>query len=272
ISAGFPASDGVGYSREKVPEVSSCLPVPLDTFGTCVASMQEDYMAILLGDVNGNWRSADGVNLRSQTPEVVLQMEGMTLEDGIYSVPVSLTQTYTLESFDLVVRSVPGEIVVEELLLAVSGFNQVSNHREDQFLFSSFTLEKQQVEGLIGHLKVKTNGLPPQEDDIDGVQVYLNGSEVSTGVAHVLSSEEEQPAAWVAYPNPFTRSLTLQSSHSKGATEITLTNFAGQVVYHNVWENTGAGEIVLELPELAKGMYLLSIHSGTVDQMIKVIK
>ena len=272
ISSTFPASDGVGFSKDRVPEIPACLPAPLDTVGSCVASLQEDYIAILLGDVNGNWRADDGANLREEEPQVVFQIEEMTLEEGVYSIPIVLAQAQVLESFDLAIETDVDRLQVVDVGFLTDDFNHVSNQRKEQFLFSSFTLEPGEITEVVAYLQLTSDGNAPEATDFASLRAFVNGSEVSTGTAKVLSSPDQLLADWKVYPNPFTDVLTLESDQRYQHVTVTMTNFAGQVMYHQQWDQGMQGKVSLNLPDVAKGLYLLTIQTEVGERVIKVIK
>ena len=55
ISTNYPSNDGIGYSKNKFPQVDFCSPIPVSFInGDCPVIGTESYIGVLLGDANGN--------------------------------------------------------------------------------------------------------------------------------------------------------------------------------------------------------------------------
>ena len=183
-----------------------------------------------------------------------------------------LAQAQVLESFDLAIETDVDRLQVVDVGFLTNDFNHVSNQRKEQFLFSSFTLEPGEMTEVVAYLQLTTDGNAPGATDFGSLRAFENGSEVSTGTAKVLSSPDQLLADWKVYPNPFTDVLTLESDQLYQHVTVTMTNFAGQVMYHQQWDQGMQGKVSLNLPDVAKGLYLLTIQTEVGERVIKVIK
>ncbi|MFM1745629.1 MAG: hypothetical protein RLZZ630_1566, partial [Bacteroidota bacterium] len=76
VSSTYPSNDGVGYSKNKVPQVSFCSPIPVSFIGNCPLIGTENYIGVLLGDVNGNYSTNSGAPspFRAQGDRIVLDL------------------------------------------------------------------------------------------------------------------------------------------------------------------------------------------------------
>ncbi|KAA9333545.1 T9SS type A sorting domain-containing protein [Adhaeribacter soli] len=93
---------------------------------------------------------------------------------------------------------------------------------------------------------------------------YNKGSETYgtwRTLAQIMSTSKElEKAAVKAYPNPFNAEITLQLQEltGKGKAEITILNALGQVM-HKTEAAVGTKELHLNLPHLAKGLYVVRV-------------
>jgi hypothetical protein len=65
-----------------------------------------------------------------------------------------------------------------------------------------------------------------------------------------------------AYPNPFTRSFTIEKQQPLTRANVRLFNAHGQVVYEQIWEE-GDWNHTIHLPQLSHGLYWLNIQTDT---------
>ena len=93
---------------------------------------------------------------------------------------------------------------------------------------------------------------------------YIKGAETYgtwRTLAQIMSTSKElEQAAVKVYPNPFNAEITLQLQEltGKGKAEITILNTLGQVM-HKTEAVAGTKELQLNLPHLAKGLYVVRV-------------
>lgn len=81
-------------------------------------------------------------------------------------------------------------------------------------------------------------------------------------------SESFESMGYTVYPNPFTDVLTLNGM--KGTEEVTILDQQGKMVFHSLPET--AGKWMISLPELAQGIYTLTISGEKGIAQTKIIK
>lgn len=91
---------------------------------------------------------------------------------------------------------------------------------------------------------------------------YNKGSEtygtwVSLGQLMATKAELNPKPLVKAFPNPFSSELTLTFGETSGKTQLSLRNTLGQVVWEKEITATSNAEMKVNLPELAKGLYVL---------------
>lgn len=90
-----------------------------------------------------------------------------------------------------------------------------------------------------------------------------------------IKGKQEAGALITAYPNPFTKSLTLQLSEpaSGPADNVELYSSDGRLLYrHRLANNTGTTVLLNDLPTLSKGIYLLKAVVNEKPHRILLIK
>ncbi len=95
-------------------------------------------------------------------------------------------------------------------------------------------------------------------------QYNLNGPIIPLGIQDDLSEIELN-----IYPNPASDHITLNLNKEYEQLEISVYNSMGQVVFNRLVQNVSS--YTIEMPE-HKGLYFLSIHSGSALAAIPVIK
>jgi hypothetical protein len=103
------------------------------------------------------------------------------------------------------------------------------------------------------------------------LEAYVKGAEtkgtwVSLGQLLATKKELDKKLLLKAYPNPFTSELTLTFGETSGKTQLTLRNTLGQLVWEKEMKAaTPNSDVKINLPELAKGLYVLQAsQSGKV--------
>ena len=92
------------------------------------------------------------------------------------------------------------------------------------------------------------------------------------GAEEISGQENLQDTKLVAYPNPTSGILTVESSFTEEETcTIDLMNIYGQVIL-NQRINVLGGKFDIDLSEVSSGLYLLQIKTGRTIQSIRVIK
>ena len=72
------------------------------------------------------------------------------------------------------------------------------------------------------------------------------------------------------YPNPVNNKITIELTDYSSNTQITITNIEGKIVYSNT--TIQSKKIVLNATDWAKGVYIIKITDGQLNQISKLIK
>lgn len=276
ISSSYPANDGIGYSKYKVPVVSFCQSVPVTDAVSCPLISSGVYTGIMLGDVNATYASIphDGLLKSAKAAsEIVLDLSKATvLKNGDISIPVSLTNATEVTSFDFdlyvngskaEVKSVynPNDLVgsvnyVDSLKrLAVSLYSMSTVPAKNPI---SIIITKKSAEALVSN--DFTVLVPDRVTKINGIQADLKVISAATGV-NQLKAEEFR-----VYPNPASDKLNVEVSENS---TIQMFDMNGkQVIETNV---NADQKQAIDVQNLANGVYMIQVSNGKFVKMQKVV-
>ncbi len=269
ISSSYPIDDGLGYSRSNVPDVDHCLPVPTLTAGLCTETFDETYVGILLGDVNGNWRSSDGANARKQETQLLsFDFENMYEEDGYYYLGMVINPS-EFEALDFYFTYDMEKLEIVDASVSESEYAVVHNVYQNQFLYSSYAMVPTEMFGSFMTYKIASSTPPTAEDFVQGF-VYMDDEQMS--IAENAIEIELPDEDWMIYPNPFDDLLYLQYFGGSGFLEIKLYNTSGKKVYGSGLVEADKISRTLELNYIQPGIYFLEIQGGEKRVVRKLIK
>ncbi len=271
ISATYPADDGVGFSRSKVPTVADCLPVPASTTGACTETFDETYIGVMLGDVNGNWKTVDGTDARTEEDAfLAFDFDNMYEEGGSYYLRM-VVQPSEMEAFDFFFSYNQQKIEIEDVTFGSSAFDVTSNVYNNYFLYSSYAMEPTTIEGPFMTLQLNASAPPSPEDFVQGTVYMDDEPSVIANDADEIEIELESET-WLIFPNPFDDYLMIQYfGNGDKSMELNIYNTAGKKVYGS--GKTTGEEIGRKLElDIKPGVYFLEIMGGGERQVRKLIK
>ncbi len=272
ISSTYPLDDGMGYHRGNVPSIPDCLPVPMVTSGACVATMAEDYIAILLGDVNGNWKTTDGGSLRideslaDNAKGVSFDFASMRKEDQYYYLPVVIPSV-DVEALDFYFEF-KQHLTIEEVILISDDFEVNYNvFNEKIFLYSSYQLNSKTISGTILELKLSSAEPPVAEDFLSGMAfVDSEPISISTAPEPIVFSELK------IYPNPVKGELYIEwPDDFTSQVSISLINMSGQTIYTDLRQVEPNTLLDISMAGIKHGIYFLEIKGDNTRKVFKVI-
>ncbi|MBK8807696.1 MAG: T9SS type A sorting domain-containing protein [Bacteroidales bacterium] len=101
ISENYPLPDGVGFCRTKVPVAGNVLALPVENLISCPIIQDENFKAILLGDVTGNYASVENtVFLKSGNQEAELIFEIENTDTGYVSINIVANSESVVNAYD----------------------------------------------------------------------------------------------------------------------------------------------------------------------------
>ncbi|MEO0898365.1 MAG: lamin tail domain-containing protein [Bacteroidota bacterium] len=105
---------------------------------------------------------------------------------------------------------------------------------------------------------------PPAPEYVKQSTIYRQMISLATNV------EDEVASTIKVGPNPFSNTIYIQTEELGGTSPVRVIDFTGKVIYQA--EVQLGARVEIELPTLAKGIYLLEIGSGSTKYATKLIK
>jgi hypothetical protein len=267
ISATFPANDNVGYSKSKVPVVPFSINANVTNYATCPEIQTENYMGIMLGDVNASYATytADGV-LKSNGA-VVLDLAAAKQEGNNFRIPVSFEATEVVNSLDFAVRFNNNMSYMEMVELDQAAEATAFMNTQDQTLrFTGFNVSDFATGANVAELVVVTENGKLTEKDIVVDLAILNGKPVDMKFAK--STEAIQQVLNVqVYPNPNNGTFAVESV--EGAS-VSVYDMNGRMIAEE-GQIPASGKLTVNLSKVNAGVYFVQVQNANFSTMKKVI-
>lgn len=207
ISATYPANDGVGFSKFRVPVVPFCLQVPLSGSAACQLVGTETYKGILIGDVNGNWSTSAGLStLRSSAAgNIVFDLTNAVVNGGFIDIPVFIDASSTINAMDFSLTFDENVLSYVNVINNTSYIQALANYSaaDNTLRFTSYSLQDYDVNTPLVMVRFAITGsVDPTQFNF--VEAYLNGDPAtvliqnSTSIGSVSNASEMV----VVFPNP----------------------------------------------------------------------
>jgi len=267
ISSTFPANDGIGYSKARVPVVPFCLTVPSFTSNICQTLGSETYQGVLLGDVNGNYASYNtGPNAfrLGDRNQVVFDLSKATVSNGYAVVPVMIYADQAVNALDFSMQFNDSKLTFLSVDGQASGMESLVNYNsEDKTLrFTAYSLMGLNAGQTLVNVRFAINGNNLAEADFSSLSGFLNGENAT---ARLKTSAFDNAVS--IYPNPasnvlnveVTEDATIQLLDAQGR-EVMVVSHAGVNQKHEI--NT---------QNIANGIYMLKVYNEHFVSSSKVI-
>ena len=271
ISTTYPSNDGIGYSKNKVPVVSFCSPIPIQDYTGCPIIGTETYKGILVGDVNGNYSSNNGAPSPfkvGSTDKVTFDLTHAVIADGFVTIPVSVKSFESVNSIDFSMHfngsklSFDGVSDLTGKIMTLSHFNTA-----DQTLrFTSNSLDNIEKNVAVLNVRFAINGADITAADLSSLTGYINGETVAV---EVKTDRTAAPANMNVnvYPNPVNSLLNVIASENS---QIELTDLSGRVIL-SVGNVLADQKTELDVKGVANGVYMLKVWNGSFISTSKVV-
>ncbi len=269
ISSIYPATDGVGFNKDKSPVMDSCIATAISNAASCPLIGSEVYTGILLGDVNGNFKSinADGVIKSASDDKIVFDLSKAITADGFVTIPVSIVSNSIINALDFSMQ-LGGGVTYNSIVNNSTSLTAMDNLNADDatLRFTSYSLDNLDITQPIVSVKVAATGAVGVSD-LSSVTGYLNGDQVNVevigGAAPSVSSNGNMVNV---YPNPASQSINIVVVENATAQLIDMEGNVVAVV--NVYANQKA---VIATDNLANGVYTLKVSNADFVSITKVV-
>lgn len=263
ISATYPANDGVGYSKGKVPVVPFILPANVSNYtannSTCPTVGTETYKGILLGDVNGSYAAytADGILKTNNTDYILVDLNNVIVEGTKVSVPVSFISEEPVNAFDIALQVNENTLtyVSNEDTQLGSESESFYNGNDKTYRYTALNMNEFTSNARVSYITFETVDGKISEKDLSAELGLLNGK--LTEVRFSKSAELGDNTIDI-YPNPSNGMFTVMSNLDG---RVDIIDITGKLVHPGALVK--ANQVMeVNMPELSAGVYFVRFYSN----------
>lgn len=268
-----------GFWRDRVPVLGQCVPTE---FGTIcdTDSSKNLYYGVLLGDVDGNWRSNLSNQLRTTTykeGEVFIDLfNAEKIGENRYKIPIHYKLAKPVNALDLSFAYDQAQMQIKNVRRTNEGEKagfQMSwnNHQNQQVLLTSYSIGGTGKQTPIYELEIElATGQTLSKALFNNFRGYLNGKTSRTQVVKTASEFNQAKGLGTVgvYPNPATNEVTVSYSHiGQQVPGLSLRDALGRLT-PIAPVLTEAGKIKFTVGHLNNGVYLLRVMDSKNSQGI----
>jgi Bacterial Ig domain/Secretion system C-terminal sorting domain len=276
ISSIYPGNDGVGFSKLVSPILTSSvnangafnIPANITDPSGCPVIAAEVLTGILLGDVNGNYKSiaADGILKSATTDKIVFDLSNAIANGDIISIPVSVVSEKAINALDFAMQ-LDGGVTYNSIVNKIASLTAMDNldATDATLRFTSYSLENLDLTKPVVSVNVKADKV--NKDDLKALVGYLNGDKVNVEVVDgSISAGVVANSPVTVYPVPASTTVNVLAAANATAQ---LIDMDGNVV---VTVNVNANQAqAISTANLANGVYTLKVASANFVQNVKVV-
>lgn len=267
-STNFPANDGIGYSKELVPIVPNCLPIPV-VYTDCIVYDSTTFTGILLGDIDGNYKNInpDGkIKKASASDDVVyLELDKATTTSNYLDIPISFSSSEKITSLDFKLKFNEQSLTyvsVNSFATSIKQSDAYLSPVDHTLRYSCFSQTKNLENGEpVAYIRFTQKSPIIEATDFSDYAAYLNGQEVqmqlknniTTGVSDIVTGATNV----TVYPNPTSNLLHVISTEHATAE---LFDLQGRLITSTVAYANEKQTISTE--GIANGTYLLKVYNN----------
>ncbi len=266
-SVNYPFSDGIGYSKYKVPVAPFCLKVPASTCTTCDIFTQGTFTGILLGDIDGNYDSiaVDGKVKRAvniTTGNIYLDLDKAKTSKNYVDVPVTFSSPEKIVSLDFAIKFNNDILKYTKLISPASYLNDaMANYADDHTLrFTSNSRKDYEADRTIVWIRFSTLNGKINNDDLQEMVGYLNGERVDMEIRQSpltssIKADTEENKNVQVFPNPASGLLNILVTEKA---VVQLLDLQGKEVITEMHANANE-KLEIHTENITNGAYLLKI-------------
>jgi hypothetical protein len=266
ISASYPESDGVGYSRHNAPSWPwNNLGIPVKDAATCPIIYEEEYQGIMIGDVDGSYKNiASSPTLKSATigaksadnsDNVLFDLSKATVVEGFITFPVSVSSKTDINSLDFAMQFDESKVTFKEVVNHSADMQSAFyfNEADKTMRFSSFSMQKYSVEAPVVSVRFELKDKNNPNVELKSLTAYLNGAPVAVKT-NELKIRDNQDRIRI-YPNPARNFTTIVLTENA---DIKILDVNGKLIREE--KNVAAyDERIINLSGLPQGIYFMKI-------------
>jgi hypothetical protein len=267
-----------GADRFTVPTVPSCIPVS-STGGPCSSIPAEDINGVLLGDVNGNWNTADGTAGRSGE-KVVFDLSAATMINAnTYKFPVHYVGSDPIVSIDFAMdyEELEMQVIDVEKEAGLSAYNMLfKDHSIGELRLTSYGTNNLNSTDAVFQMTVQdllNSYLLPSQ--FGTITAYINGVpvnvEIIPGLLTSVNDVNELGLVEIA-PNPSTGIFNISIENATSNISLNIVNSLGQQVLAKEMAAAGNFTGQFDLTTVPAGLYFVTVSTDVASKVVRIVK
>lgn len=280
------AQFAVGLPRSSESHVGEWLFTPgyRSYYGLNTNFQNQDYTAILIGDVLGQWNPDYGL-LKTAEPSPLTYLEAASLSaDNVITIPVAFPGEQELISWQMHLTFDPAllELIVVERAATGESMQLMENCVDGHLHLGMYAAAPVRSPGPLVNIKLRLQNTDRPRIDIEVPFFQINdrAAEQGTISLHLNDATPKRFALLQNYPNPFNPSTTIAYQiPAAGQVKLVIYNLSGQeiVTLENRSQSAGRYQVAWDGQDQAgtlvsSGVYLCHLYYQDQVKTIKLIK
>ena len=275
ISANYPANDGTGFSKSRVPVTSFSLPATVSDYANCPSSSVEIYKGIMVGDVDGSYDfiNKDGIikSTLSDENKIIFDFTSAIVSGNSVDVPVSIVSTEDVKALDFAIKFNENELTFNDVVAnskKIETFNYFNpNDRTMRFTsnnFSNYALNTQVV-----NVRFDLSNGKIKADDFTSVIGLLNGKQVKVELKEKAAGLSVNAAANAVriFPNPTNGLLNIVANENS---TVEITDLTGKQVMFVSNLNANVKQEI-NVSEFSNGLYIVKVYNENFNSVERIV-
>ena len=271
ISTTFPANDGIGFSKARVPIVPFCLPVSVSNISSCPLITGETYKGVLLGDVDGNYSTIVPNNLfrQNENEKIIFNLSSASIHDGYLDVPVSVLSAEKINAMDFSLRFKETNLEFKSVINLVDNSQATFNNNDKTIRYTSNSFIDYDLSNPVASIKFLIHGNKLDETDLYSFEGFLNGNKVNVELNNSVLDNilDDNNIRIKIYPNPANGILNVFVSENAA---LQLLDMNGRQVYFRTRINANQKQEI-NTGNLNDGIYMIKVYNEDSISIRKII-
>ncbi|MEI6821168.1 MAG: Ig-like domain-containing protein [Bacteroidota bacterium] len=278
ISSTYPLSDGTGFSKSNVPQIPFCLAVPINDYTGCPQILNETYMGILLGDIDGSYKNlTSSGTLKSlqalATDTVIFDVANAIYTSNNIQIPVLIHSPNTVNGLDFATKFNQTHIVFDTILNQTTYLDGYTyyNTTDSTLRYTATSSTGTPIQTNADLVMIQFHNLDGaiNTTDLNSVTAYINGSlatiVLTTSSAGISENQNNQNVQ--IFPNPAKDKLNIEVSENS---KVQMFDINGKqiVLETTVYANQLQS---INVSNLANGVYMIKVINDKFVRVQKVV-
>ena len=275
VSSTFPADNGTGFSKSRVPVTPFCLPVTVSNYANCPLITSETYKGIMLGDADGNYANLtnDGLIKRESAngDKVIFDLSNAIVNGNTVDVPVSFESSESVHAINFAFNFNEDKLTLNDVVKNTADSEMSSiyhlNENDRTLRFSAYTLNNFEAKQPVVSVRFETVNGSISAEDLKGTVGLLNGNQVHVAFKGALSVNKPVNNTVSIYPNPTAGLLNVVTSENA---TVQLMDISGQEVLLETTVNAYEKQEI-NVSDFANGIYIMKVSNNNSVTIKKIV-